>query len=199
MMKLGFIRHARTQWNFEKKIQGREDIALSPDGIKQAGLWGGILKLQGYDVILSSPMERARQTSQIVAGKIHVDIEYDVDLREQDFGAWEGRKLIEIRNESPGEIELQESRGWDFCPPNGESRTMVLKRALTAIERAAKSLDKKKVLLVSHSSVMKILIYKAMGRNFTLNEPAVLKDYHLHLLTFHGEMQIEKLNHISLF
>jgi len=198
MKEFGFIRHARTQWNLEKKIQGRNDIALNDEGIRQAECWGKTLNASEYGIILSSPMERAHQTARIIADTILVDIEYDVDLREQDFGEWEGRKLIDIKNEAPGEIELQESLGWNFCPPLGESRIVVLKRALKAIEKAAKCLEEKKILMISHSSVMKILIYKAMERNFTLKEEPVLKDYHLHLLTLHEKLQIKKINHICL-
>jgi len=198
MVKLGVIRHAMTSWNLEKKIQGSKDIALCPEGIRQAGLWGEILRPEKYDLILSSPLIRARQTSQIIAGKIGVDIEYDRDLREQDFGEWEGKRLNDIKNQAPGEIKIQESKGWDFCPPGGEPRTMVLKRTLKALHKAAKEFDKKHVLIVTHNSVMKTLIYKILGRAFCPGEPALLKDYHLHVLTWNKSIGIERLNYIKL-
>ncbi|MCF6247778.1 MAG: histidine phosphatase family protein [Desulfobacula sp.] len=199
MVKLGLIRHARTPWNLEKKIQGREDIALSPEGIDQARLWGEVLLSQKYDIILSSPMIRAQQTSQIIAKKIHAGIEYDKGLREQDFGEWEGRKISDIRNQLPGEIEHQESMGWDFCPPGGESRGLVLNRASNAIEKAAERLAQKYILVVSHSSVMKILIYKALGRSFMPSEVPLIKNYHLHVLSWDQKVKVEVLNSIKLY
>ncbi|NOX35270.1 MAG: histidine phosphatase family protein [Deltaproteobacteria bacterium] len=198
MVKLGFIRHARTQWNLEKKIQGREDIALCREGISQACLWGEILKPEKFDLIISSPMIRAKQTAKIISRKIFAGIEYDDDLREQDFGTWEGQKLVDIRKQAPGEIELQESRGWEFCPPGGEPRTRVLKRGLKATARAAKDFDKKNILVVTHQSVMKAIIYKIMGENFTPGKVPLLKDCHLHALVWNKKIKIEKLNSIRL-
>lgn len=198
MVKFGLIRHARTPWNLVKKIQGRADIPLSPEGIRDATLWGDILKPEKYELILSSPLIRARQTSQIISDKLHVDIEYDTNLREQDFGGWEGRRLMDIRQQAPGEIERQESRGWEFCPPGGESRTLVLKRVLRAIKKAAKALDGKQVLVVSHSSVIKTIIYNVLDRAFATDETPILKAYHLHLLTWDKTIQIRALNSIKL-
>ncbi len=198
MVRFGLIRHAVTQWNFEKKIQGREDIELNLEGQKQARTWAEILSLEKFDLILSSTMIRAKETAQIINEKINVDIEYDINLREQDFGQWEGRTIKDIRKFNPGQIESQESRGWEFCPPKGESRTVVLKRAFKAIENVAKRDDRKNILMVTHNSVIKTLVYKALNRNFTLDETAVLKDYHLHSLHFDKIIEIEKLNSINL-
>lgn len=198
MVKFGLIRHARTRWNLEKKIQGKNNMPLSPEGIQEAGLWGEILSKEKYNLILASPMIRAEQTSRIISHKINVDIKFDRDLREQDFGAWEGKRIIDIRKQAPGEIEFQESRGWKFCPPGGESRIGVLKRVSKAMERAAKNFDEKHVLVVAHNSVIKTLIYKILGRAFTPDEAPLLKDYHLHELSQDGKIQIEKLNSINL-
>jgi broad specificity phosphatase PhoE len=199
MIRIDLLRHAKTRWNQEKKIQGREEISLSPDGIKQACAWGGILRAQNYDLILSSPMIRARQTSRIIAKKINADIEYDMDLREQNFGDWEGRMINEIRISSPGQIEHQEEKGWDFCPPGGESRCLVLNRASKAVKRAAKKYNKKHILMVSHKSVMKILIYRVLGQTFVSSEKNLLKQNYLHSLNWDSnKLIIEKLNSISL-
>ena len=48
MIRLGLIRHAMTQWNFEKKIQGREDIDLNAEGMKQAAVWGNVLSSEKW-------------------------------------------------------------------------------------------------------------------------------------------------------
>jgi probable phosphoglycerate mutase len=198
MVRLGFIRHARTQWNQEKKLQGRADIPLCGEGMRQAGLWADILKPEKFDLILSSPMTRARQTSQILSEPLGADIEFDAGLREQDFGHWEGRRIIDIRRQMPGEIERQESRGWEFCPPGGESRVDVLKRASQAIQRAADGFDKKKILVVCHSSVMKTILYKALGRAFAPGEVPILKDGYVHVMTWGKQIKIEQVNSIRL-
>jgi len=198
MVRFGLIRHARTKWNLEKKIQGKNNMPLGPEGIQDAHLWGEILSREKYDLILASPMIRAEQTSRIISHKINVHVEFDRDLREQDFGAWEGRRIIDIRKQAPGEIEFQESRGWKFCPPGGESRMEVLQRVFRAIKKAAKNFNEKHVLIVAHNGVIKALIYKILGRAFTPDETPLLKDYHLHELSWDGKLQIDKLNSIKL-
>ncbi|WP_300464690.1 histidine phosphatase family protein [Desulfobacula sp.] len=198
MVTFGLIRHARTLWNQEKKIQGRTQTVLSPDGMSDVVLWADILKPETYDLILSSPMTRARQTSQILSELLAVDIFYDADLREQDFGEWEGRRLTDIRKQAPGEIERQESRGWAFCPPGGESRTRVLKRVSRAMQKALEAFAENQVLVVTHSSVMKILIYHLLDRAFTRDEMPLLKAYHLHELTGKERIRIKKLNRLKL-
>ena len=198
MVKFGLIRHARTRWNLEKKIQGKNNMPLSPEGIQDAHLWGEILSREKYDLILASPMIRAEQTSRIISHNINVHVEFDRDLREQDFGAWEGRRVIDIRKQASGEIEFQESRGWKFCPPGGESRIRVLKRVSRVMEKSGKNFDEKHVLIVAHNGVIKALIYKILGRAFTPDEKPLLKDYHLHELSWDGKLQIDKLNSIKL-
>lgn len=198
MIRVGLIRHAMTQWNFEKKIQGREDIDLNMEGIKQAAVWGNVLSSEKFDLILSSTMIRAQHTAQIISDKIKVAVECDIDLREQDFGEWEGEKIKDIRKHNPGQVEAQESRGWQFCPPGGESRINVLNRTFGALENAAQKFDNKYILIVTHNSVIKTLIYRVLGRKFIPGEPALLKDYHLHTLAFDKTLEIERLNIVNL-
>ncbi len=197
MVMLDLIRHAKTSWNLEKKLQGKSDIALAQQGIDQALAWGHMLGLKQYDLILSSPMIRAKQTSQIIADKMGVPIEYSTDLREQDFGQWEGKKIEDIRMQFPGEIEKEESRGWAFCPPGGESRLQVLKRVQRAIDAAGQS-SCNHILVVCHSSVIKTIIYKVLNRDFMPGEPAVLKNYHLHELVWDKKLKIKQLNGMKL-
>jgi probable phosphoglycerate mutase len=198
MLKIGLVRHAATQWNLEKKIQGRTDIPLCTEGMLQAERWGNILKGQHYDLILSSPMIRAQQTAQIVSDVLGIDVVCARDLREQDFGQWEGRRITDIRKETPGEIEFQESRGWEFCPPGGEDRVTVLRRASDAIKKASQAHDGRHILLVTHSSVIKILIYKAQGRSFLPEEGPVSKGGWLHTLVWNKMLLIEALNQVRL-
>ncbi len=182
MTCFGLIRHAQTTWNLEKKIQGQRDIPLSEDGKVQAGKWAFNLQSLCFDRILASPMLRAKQTSGIIARHTGLSIDFEAGLQEQDFGDWEGKTIKFLRHEQPGIIEAQENRGWDFTPPGGESRRMVLDRSLAVIERAARNHPGKRILAVTHNAVMKCLIYHAAGRSFDPAGPPLLLPYHLHWL-----------------
>jgi len=202
MMTLDLIRHAKTQWNLEKKLQGRKDIPLCPQGIKEARNWARHLQLEKYDVIVSSPMVRAKETAQIISDILKLDVRIDNDLREQDFGQWEGKKIQDIRKESPGLVEKQESKGWAFCPPDGESRQKVLDRALQAIQRIGEQYEEQHQLVVTHSSVIKILVYQILGRQFLPGEKpghkSILKPYHVHKIGLDNQVSIEMLNAVKL-
>ena len=102
-----------------KKIQGSTDIPLSPEGKKEAARWAEILTSEPFDLILSSPLIRARETSLILSDKMGIPVFHDADLREQDFGDWEGQSITDIRKKDPKTVEFQESRGWEFRPPGG--------------------------------------------------------------------------------
>ena len=65
-MKLYIIRHGETSWNKEKKLQGRKDIMLDADGIRLAELTGEGMKNIDFDLVISSPLMRARQTAELV-------------------------------------------------------------------------------------------------------------------------------------
>ncbi|MDA8136869.1 MAG: histidine phosphatase family protein [Desulfobacteraceae bacterium] len=198
MIRLGLIRHARTPWNQEKRIQGSTDIPLSPEGQEEAARWGEVLTSEPFDAILSSPLTRARETALILSDRMGIPLCVDMDLREQDFGDWEGQRITEIREKDPRAVEFQESRGWEFRPPGGESRIRVLERVTKAFERAAKTFENQYILVVTHQSVIKILIYDALKRTFGPDETPLLKDYCLHDLLWDGTLRIQEINRLRL-
>ncbi|WP_022666056.1 histidine phosphatase family protein [Desulfospira joergensenii] len=180
MIHFSLIRHARTQWNLEKKIQGRKDLPLCPQGEEDARIWAENLAGQSFDLILASPLTRAGQTAKILAAGLELEIEYDKDLVEQDFGLWEGSRIKDLRRSYPEELEHQEALGWEFRPPKGESRTQVLNRGLAALARAAERFEGRNLLVVTHNSMIKCLTYHGLGRGFLPEEPGVLRPCHVH-------------------
>jgi probable phosphoglycerate mutase len=206
MVQIDVMRHAKTQWNLEKRLQGLTDIPLCAKGEQDALVWARRLADKPYDLILSSPLIRAEQTARIISEKAATDIEIVDGLREQDFGRWEGKTIKELREQFPGWVESQEARGWAFCPPLGEARTAVLDRALSALARACRKNRGRRLLVVTHSSVMKILIYHILGKTFLpgrekkemREDEPVLKAWHLHRLNWEKQLKIEALNSIAL-
>lgn len=192
------IRHAKTQWNMEKRLQGRKDLPLCPQGETDAEGWAQSLSNEPFDIILASPMARARQTADIIAGRLDLDVKIVQDLSEQDFGLWEGKRLKELRRSAPDPVACQESRGWHFCPPKGESRIQVRDRGLAALALAAENFQDDHVLVVTHNSMIKCLIYHCLDRQFSPEEPEVLTPWHLHRFEWDGKPQAMDLNHMDL-
>lgn len=91
-MKLYIVRHGQTNWNIERKVQGRVDIPLNSTGIKQAEETRDKLKDDKIDLILCSPLKRAIETAKIINLNRNVPIIYDNKIIERDFGEFEGLK-----------------------------------------------------------------------------------------------------------
>ncbi|NLD95435.1 MAG: histidine phosphatase family protein, partial [Fibrobacter sp.] len=90
-MKLGFVRHGQTQWNLEGRLQGSSDIPLNQTGRAQAAAAVQVLGTGRWDAIVSSPLSRARETAQIIADGLGLELgpAYDL-LVERDYGQGEG-------------------------------------------------------------------------------------------------------------
>jgi len=181
---LGFLRHGPTRWNQEKIIQGISDIPLDPAKF-QVEPWQRLLTRYGpWDLVVSSSLSRCLQTCDMLLPGLPRQV--DPNLREQDWGEWTGCTLKEIYRNSPGSIEAQEHRGWDFTPEGGESRREVLARTLAAISRATQDHNGKKILFVSHLGVIKFLIHYLSKSQFQAGHTIQVSKRALHLFRQEG-------------
>ena len=176
----GLLRHGPTLWNLRKQIQGQEDIPLDLDAFK-AEPWQKLLAEYGpWDHIVSSSLSRCRTTCELLfPGRAYT---VDDDLREQHWRQWTGQTLKQITRQTPGSLEVQEGRGWDFTPPGGESRRQVLARVLKAIDRAAAGRNKQRILLITHLGVIKILLNHLENTPFLPGQSIRVAKRALHLL-----------------
>jgi broad specificity phosphatase PhoE len=196
----GLIRHAKTEWNLQKRIQGRNDPGLCPEGIEQVKKWGKtIKKVNNWDRILVSGLRRTWETAEIINKELNIPVEKDPRLNEQDWGLWNGKTYQGLILEEPQELERQIASGWRFCPPEGEDRLTVFRRSLHAFNDMAVCRPGQKILVVSHGGVIKTLVYGILKRSFLADEPSLIKPYYLHILKWKkGEPQIEVLNAVAL-
>lgn len=84
------VRHGQTDWNKRKVMQGQTDIPLNEEGIKQAKLLREKLKDITFDAIFCSPLIRAKQTCEIIAGVCNAT--YDKRIIERNYGEFENRE-----------------------------------------------------------------------------------------------------------
>lgn len=94
-MKLIIVRHGQTNFNLERKLQGVTDNELNDNGKNQAEQTKEKLENETFDLILCSPLIRARQTADIINKERKVKIIYDERLIERDFGEFEGKYIKE--------------------------------------------------------------------------------------------------------
>lgn len=86
------IRHGQTDWNVQKKVMGRFDEPLNEEGKRQAEETKLLLQEVDFDLIICSPLLRAKETAQIINLDRNVKIKYDNRIIERDFGEFEGFK-----------------------------------------------------------------------------------------------------------
>lgn len=92
-MRLLITRHGQTDWNLAGKMQGTTDTELNQTGIKQAEETRNKLLNENIDIIISSPLKRAKKTAEIIASGRKIPIFCDNDIVERSFGKYEGSKL----------------------------------------------------------------------------------------------------------
>lgn len=155
-MKLYISRHGQTPWNVEDLICGRTDVPLTEVGQEQAKRLAESALDKGIDVILCSPMLRARQTAQAVSDAIGVPIQIDERLIEMDFGTFEGTSRF---GEEFQWIRDQMSTRF----PGGESGFDVAYRVYSLLYEIKEKYADKTVLLVCHNCVSRAV------RSFFMN------------------------------
>lgn len=164
---VGLIRHAKTRWNEERRIQGWSDSPLSAVGREQAESWAPALAGMGFERIVSSDLGRARQTADLINELLDLPISEDRRLRERDFGALEG-----------ADVSCWPGRG---DPPNGERLDQVRARALAAVGDLA-GYNQNRILVVSHHGVLESLLTYLAGPDHPAKNGRLLKSYRLHWL-----------------
>ncbi len=162
MADIILVRHGETEWNVAEIFRGRIDIELNETGIKQAELLAEYLSHLKIDAIFSSPLKRALQTAEIMAGCHQLDVNIAPGLTDFNYGKWQGLSHQEVKDKYK---ELYE--GWINRPdnvkmPSGESLSSVRKRAMEVVTKVIAMLEKT-VVLVSHRVVNKVLICALLG------------------------------------
>ncbi|MBA3742374.1 bifunctional RNase H/acid phosphatase [Sporichthya sp.] len=161
---LRLLRHGETPHTIEKRFSGtRFDPPLSERGQGQARAAADhIASLGGTDVIVASPLTRARQTAQAVADVLGLEVLIDEDLRECDFGDWDGLTFAEASAQAG--VALSQWLGTpEMAPPGGESMVQLAARVAEAQLRILSAHVGKNVLIVAHVGSIKMLVREALG------------------------------------
>ena len=161
MRRLCLLRHLPTDWNHEKRLQGRTDRPLAPAPAVErlpfdAARWR----------LVSSPLRRAVETARLVFG---AEPETVAALAEMDWRDFEGRRLADLRRELGDALARNEARGLDFRPPGGESPRDVQQRLRGWLAEAAGS--DRDILAVCHKGVMRAAHAMATGWDMTAAAP----------------------------
>jgi broad specificity phosphatase PhoE len=147
MTTLLLVRHGETDWNADGRLQGQTDRPLSDYGREQARQLAEELDDEGLEAIYSSDLSRARETAEIVGERLGLPVVLDPDLREKDWGNWEGLTAVER----------------DRVEFVGESTGAHKERILRALRRISERHPAGRVLVVTHGGSMRRVQVAALG------------------------------------
>jgi len=150
--QLFLVRHGETSWTMTGQMTGRTDLALTDRGADEARQLAPRLRRLHVSRVLTSPLERARQTAALAG---FPDAETDPDLQEWDYGAYEGRRTLDVRAERP------DWRLFEHGCPGGETPDAVGARADRVIARVRAGDGN--TLAFAHRDLIRVLTARWIG------------------------------------
>jgi probable phosphoglycerate mutase len=186
--ELWLIRHGETEWSASGRHTGRTDVPLTSQGEQQANRLRQRLQRQEFSLVLTSPLRRARDTC-VLAGYGDRAV-MDMNLREWDYGIYEGRTTAEIQAERPG------WEPWTAAMPQGEAADEVGVRADLAISHAMSGSGK--VALFAHAHLLRVLAARWLGWPAAAGRSLLLDTASVSVLGYeHGNRVIALWNDVS--
>lgn len=158
-LTLGLIRHGETDWNVQSRLQGTSDIPLNENGIRQAVAAARAIDGSEWDLVISSPLSRARDTARIISDANALgEVEIEQLLLERAFGEAEGLNYHDWK------LTHDPRQGI----PGGESLVELEARARRCLEVFAERYASKRVLAVSHGAFIRKLVRIASNKQLPL-------------------------------
>ena len=151
-MNLYVVRHGETIWNVEKKVQGITDIPLTDKGRSEARELQELISTLNIDVVISSPLERARETAKILVNSC-LPINTDDRIKERDWGMNEGDLIDTVDSWDCWDVILNTK------VQNIECIQDFMYRVSEFIEDIKIRYKDKNVLIVTHSAVSRVIHY----------------------------------------
>lgn len=152
-MTFAFIRHGQTDWNRDDKLQGSSDIPLNELGRRQASDAAALLADSGWQLVVSSPLLRARETAEIIAGELGIELGPSYpDFVERDYGPLEGTSSSKTMARWPGR---------DY--PGAESLDSVVRRGLAGLASVEADFADRDVVIVCHGTIIRYTLAALAG------------------------------------
>lgn len=164
LKRIMLVRHGETDWNSSMKYQGSSNLPLNSAGREQARRTS--LRLAGglWERIISSPQERAMETSTIIAGSLLSGnaVQIHPALSEIGFGAWEGMSVTEIEEKYGEYYYMWRENPSRYTPPGGENFYEALKRVASAFNEIL-ALKAERILVICHGGTIRLTLVHLLG------------------------------------
>lgn len=164
-MKLIFIRHGKTTWNQEQRIQGQSDESfLLPESVHAAREVGAELKNYGITHLYTSDLRRTVETMEAINESLQLDPQFESRMREMHIGEFQGKLRTELSEEEKNGIWREVRENPSVCYPGGECYMDMVSRLTEFLEELRdRHEDDHTILLVSHGGMGRIFRHVVMG------------------------------------
>ena len=162
MARLLLVRHGETEWNEAARCQGSSDIGLSATGLRQAEALRLRLAKEPINIIYCSDLKRAVHTAQVIALGHNAEVVACKELREIDFGEFEGLTFEEIKQRYP-QTDWWAVQDADEKLPQGESVSQLTARVSQFATRLRGYTGEETVLIVAHGGSLRALLCLLLG------------------------------------
>jgi uncharacterized phosphatase len=154
--ELYLVRHGETDWNRQRRIQGRTDIPLNDTGREQARMAGHRLSVRAWDGLYASPLDRARETAALIGAEVGLgEPELVPALVERDYGEAEGMDWLEVQRRYPDGVAV----------PGRESRHAVADRVVPALVDLGLARPDAALVIVSHGGAIRAVLDRVDPEN----------------------------------
>lgn len=157
-MILDLLRHGETE---QGGLRGSLDDALTDKGWAQ--MRSAVAGAGPWQVLVSSPLQRCARFADELGARLNLPVLREPALQELHFGDWEGRSAAQIMEDQADALGRFWANPYTFTPPNGEPVEAFAERVLAAVEGLRLRHAGKRVLLVTHGGVMRLLLARARG------------------------------------
>ena len=160
--RLLLVRHADLGSRFTGRYVGRTDVPADRRALQDAACLAELVRQRGAVRCVASPLVRARQTADVICRPLGLEVVLDDDLREIDFGRWEGKTFDQLAVEQPESVQRWATAPEVFAFPDGEAVAHFLTRIARATGRLTAVADEV-VLAVTHAGVIRGMICYLLG------------------------------------
>lgn len=164
MTTLFLVRHGETDWNRDGRWQGGSDTRLNEVGREQAKALAATLD-GTVDAVYSSDLARARETADILAARLGLEVQVDERLRERSFGAWEGLTSAEIEQRFADAHRLWRA-GVGTGAEDAEPFHAFAARVTSFVDDLLEAHPDEEVLVVAHGGSIRVIHALARGIDY---------------------------------
>ena len=162
MKQLYFVRHGQTEWNAIARVQGQWNSDLNERGRAQADVNGRLLAGLDIEAVFASPLDRTRQTAEIINQYLELPINYDDRIKEWDCGDWSGEMYADVAIKWIDEWRALQADEFNYRGPNCENYPDMLARSTPFIEELRQR-PEKNIAIISHGMISKAMMSRLLG------------------------------------